>query len=245
MNEHNPNIAAELIKLAATSDTGAVRITGPPAGAIYLRTGCITYAESARTPSLANAASSRPALAPNSELAQLTHLTEATVDAAVDLLTDRSTCARFCPGVAAPVRTTLALPVKDLLAEVARRCRLLSQLQGLTADTALTTNPHLASERVQLSAPDWAVLLRVRGGATPRELALALRRSVFSTTTDVYRLMALGLVRAEAPRPASDGAGPPASRQVAATFIRALSDQKGASAMPNPRLARPSRQAGA
>jgi hypothetical protein len=45
-----------------------------------------------------------------------------------------------------------------------------------------------------VSASQWALLVRTGGGSTPRALALGLGRSVFGTTIEVYRLLALGML---------------------------------------------------
>ncbi|HUJ06775.1 MAG TPA: hypothetical protein VLX31_11765, partial [Streptosporangiaceae bacterium] len=57
------------------------------------------------------------------------------------------------------------------------------------------------SERIQVSASQWALLSRVNRGTTPRDLAWELGRSVFGTTTDAHRLILLGLLSADS-RPA-------------------------------------------
>jgi hypothetical protein len=71
----------------------------------------------------------------------------------------------------------------------------------------------MAESALQVSALQWALLLRVRGGATPRRLAMELRRSVFGTTLEVHRLVKLGLLR-----------GPGGAQPL--SFIRAVTDER-------------------
>jgi hypothetical protein len=264
VNDYNKHIATRLARLAATSSTGLLPITGPAAGGVYFRDGRIVYAESARTlppaqapaePELAPAPlapAKRPATTARAtatvagdasqsppQLAAIVEVGEATIDAALDLLSSRSTCARFRPAKVPPVGSTLSIPVDDLLAEVMRRRRLLKQMATVTADTAVARTTKLAAQRVQVSALDWALLIRVRTGTTPRDLAWKLRRSVFATTTDVHRLVGLGLLSVGDPHGRSKFVALPQAMRLASaggqptavSFIQALSDQKGGTAM--------------
>lgn len=87
--------------------------------------------------------------------------------------------------------------VDELLAEIGRRQRLMKQISAvLTPDTVISRNPHLRSDSVRISAGQWALLIRVTHGSTPRNLAFDLGRSVFCTVTDVYRLLVLRLLMA-------------------------------------------------
>jgi hypothetical protein len=98
----------------------------------------------------------------------------------------------------------------------------------LTADTALARNPHIHPESIRVSAWQWSLLIRVRHGTTPRDLAWDLSRSVFGTTAEVYRLLARRLL-AVAGDPA-DPAGhrvPPRASLAAMSFVRAVSVEKG------------------
>jgi hypothetical protein len=266
VNDYNKHIATRLARLAASSSTGFLPITGPAAGGVYFRDGRIVYAESARTlppaePALAPAplAPAPPAPAPLApakrpattaavdgdvsqpppQFAAIVEVGESTIDAALDLLSSRSTCARFRPARVPPVGSTLSIAVDDLLAEVMRRRRLLKQMATVTADTAVARTTKLAAQRVQVSALDWALLIRVRTGTTPRDLARELRRSVFATTTDVHRLIGLGLLSVGDPHGRSKLVTLPHAMRLASvqaqpatvSFIQALSDQKGGTAM--------------
>jgi hypothetical protein len=187
LNDYNQQIAARLSRLAATNCTGALPISGYSSGAIYLLDGCVVGAESSRTPTAAGLSGAR--------LTQVVTVAESAIDAALDLLSSRSTCSRFRPAKVRPGAETISISVAELLAEVTRRRRLLQQMIGISADLALTLSPELPGGRVQLTAAEWALVIRIRPRATPRELAWALRRSVFGTTVDVHRLMLLGLLR--------------------------------------------------
>jgi hypothetical protein len=260
VNDYNKHIATRLARLAASSSTGLLPITGPAAGGVYFRDGRIVYAESARTLPLAQppaepalapaplAPAKRPATTatvdgdvsqPPPQLAAIVEVGESTIDAALDLLSSRSTCARFRPARVPPVGSTLSIAVDDLLAEVTRRRRLLKQMATVTADTAVARTTKLAAQRVQVSALDWALLIRVRTGTTSRDLARELRRSVFATTTDVHRLIGLGLLSVGDPHGRSKLVTLPHAMRLASvqaqpatvSFIQALSDQKGGTAM--------------
>jgi hypothetical protein len=83
-----------------------------------------------------------------------------------------------------------------------------------------------------VSAPQWALLVRVGDGTTPRTLAMALGRSVFGTTIEVGRLLALGLLVVPGHAGAIAGLGAPAPAPgprpaEVLSFLRALSDPGG------------------
>jgi len=108
---------------------------------------------------------------------------------------------------------------------VARRQRVLGQLSVvLTADTALARNPHIRPRAIRVSALQWVLLIRVRHGSTPRDLAWDLSRSVFGTTVEAYRLLARRLLSVAGPRPDSAGEAPGLA---AMSFVRAVSVEKG------------------
>lgn len=197
MSEYNQQIAARLARLAATGSTGALPISGYSSGAIYLLDGRVIGAESSRIPAATGLGGAHPAGADpaGAHLSQAAAIAEATVDAVLDLLSSRSTCSRFRPARVPADTETIRISVADLLSEVIRRRRLLQQMASISADLALVRSPELPGGRVQLTAAEWALLIRVRPRSTPRELAWALRRSVFGTTVDVHRLVLLGLLR--------------------------------------------------
>jgi hypothetical protein len=221
---HADGVTARLRKLAAAGSTGVLPVSGASDGAIYLLDGQVAFAESRRTPGPARAAAPGGPL-PLSRIARLLAVTEPTVDAALDLLAGEPRCARFRPARARPGSLPggvppARLPVDALLTEVARRQRLLAQVAGvITADTAVARNPRLACSAVRVSAAQWALLIRVGPGSTPRALAWELDRSVFSTTADMYRLLILRLLSAGGDSPARGPAG--------LSFVRASSDRNG------------------
>lgn len=245
MDGYRNLIAGRLRRLAATGSTGTLPFSGHCDGAIHFRDGQVVYAESTHTPGArldpAGGAPplARPALAglpPLRGLAAILAVTEPTVDAALELISAESRCARFRPARVPAAEPSCGIPVDALLAEVTRRQRLLAQLSAVvTADTAVARNPELSSPGVQVSARQWAVLIRVRPGTTPRALAWELRRSVFSTTAEVYRLLVLRLLsaaghpaRAAAAEPGPAGGHAPAL----ISFIRAVPREPGSTRRP-------------
>jgi hypothetical protein len=218
-------IAARLRKLAAAGSTGMLPVSGPAEGALILRGGAVVFAESSRTPprraadlaalGLAPGEASpspgseivpRGAAPPIGRVAGLLAVTEPTIDAATELLSSKSRYAKFRRlDVAVPVPSP-PIPVAALLAEVDRRHRVLSQLTDvLTADTPVVRNVSLAWPRLQVSAPQWALVVSMSDGMTPRAVAMELGRSVFATTIEVYRLIELGLLAVPGRGPALAG----------------------------------------
>jgi hypothetical protein len=218
-------IVARLRRLAATTSTGALPFTGYGEGDIFFREGRIVYAQSSRTPARRAGGLMALGLAPSAlndeaasgalvNLAAVLSATEATVDAASELLASESRYAKFRPGEAPSAIEVCDLALDALLEEIDRRHRVLRQLfPGLTPDTIVARAPDMAESALQVSALQWALLLRVRGGATPRRLAMELRRSVFGTTLEVHRLVKLGLLR-----------GPGGAQPL--SFIRAVTDER-------------------
>jgi len=110
--------------------------------------------------------------------------------------------------------------VPDLLREVDRRQRVLRQLAPvISADTPVARRARVAWPRLQVLPRQWALVVRVGDGATPRGLALELGGSVFATTIEVYRLVVLGLLAVPG-QPAA--AGEPAAVM---SFMRALPER--------------------
>jgi hypothetical protein len=240
-------IAARLRKLAAEGSTGMLPLSGHGDGAIYFRRGQVVYAESSRTPSPrrrevglaalglaadngSGAAAGREPAAdpPLDRLMGLLTLAEPTIDAITDLVSSESRYAKFRSSDAPPVAQTVPLSMELVLAEVDRRRHLLQQLAAVvTADTGIARHAPRDSPRFQVSAAQWALLVRAGEETTPRALALALGRSVFGTTIEVYRLLALGLLAVPGQPPGLVG-GPAARRPgEVMSFMRALSDDGG------------------
>jgi hypothetical protein len=232
-----------LRKLAAAQSTGTLPFSGRTHGAIHFRDGLVSAAESSGTlagtpPSHLDADSVRtggpalrPALRPAQDLlAGLTRV-EPTVDAVMDLLSAESAMSRFRSARSHGRPDSISLQVEALLSELSRRRHLVRQMAGLvTADTPVSRTPRLRSPRTQVSALQWALLVRAGADTTPRALACELGRSVFGTTTEIYRMVALGLMLvadqpAGAERLASVGSlarGP-----LTISFIRAVTDKEG------------------
>ncbi len=223
-------IAARLRRLAAAGRTGMLPFTGDSDGAIYFSGGRVVFAESARTPASARRPGARPR-GPGSAAVAALAAAEPIADATLDLLASQSSPARFRSAKMPAAGLADGFSVTSLLAEAARRQRILGQLAGIVqADTIIVRNPRLARQQVQVSAPQWAVLIRVRDGSTARTLAWDLGRSVFGMTIDVYRLLALGLLSA-AECPARPGTRPPREPpgrgRLAMSFLLAVSARDG------------------
>jgi hypothetical protein len=233
-------VSARLGKLAAAGSSGTLPLTGTSEGVIHLRDGQVTGAESSGTPGPGTGLAGRPLTSVQTAgnraqpasplcdpaLAAALTLLEPTVDAVLDLIVSQASCARFRAVKGQAAEPALALPVTALLTEVARRQRLLHQMaRAVTADTVVTRNARIQAPRFQVTAHQWALLIRTGTPITPRALAFELGRSVFGTTAEVHRLMALRLLSAaDYPgqrSPDLDG-GP-----MAVSFIRAVSDEKG------------------
>jgi hypothetical protein len=244
-------IAARLRKLAAARSTGTLPFTGDNDGAIYFRDGKVVFAESKRTPGLATRPATPPATrpptpegsdpappgggpaagngvstSPSGQLSALLAVAEPTVDAALELLSSESRYVKFRPARALPFSPAFSLPLEWLLAEVVRRQQLLKQLSAvLTPDTTVVRNPQMSAPGVQVSTRQWALLIRVKDGTTPRDLAWELSRSVFGTTAEVFRLLVLRLLSVTGyPTPGtSPGASPlTAASPALLSFIRAV-----------------------
>jgi hypothetical protein len=239
-------IAARLRKLAADGCTGILPISGHGDGAIFFRGGQVVYAESSRTPGpprrdvglaalglVPTEVSARPnghtsglepaGVPPLDRLAGLLALTEPTIDAVTELVCSESRYAKFRPSDLPPVPLVSPLSMETVLVEVERRHQVLRQLAPVvTADTPIARHAPRDSPRFQVSAPQWALLVRAGDGTTPRTLAMALRRSVFGTTIEVCRLLALGLLAVPG-HPPELVAGRPRAAEVM-SFMRAVTD---------------------
>jgi hypothetical protein len=228
-DDYGSLVAARLRKLAAAGGTGMLPFSGAGDGAIYFRDGSVVLARSTRTPAPASPGSiAAGAGGPGADGTPFTRLTatlavaEPTIDATVELLASESRVAKFRSAKTPVSAAGPGIDVEDLLTEVARRQRILHQLAPvITADTVVARNPHLNSPDIGVLAPQWALLIRVRDGSTPRALAWELSRSVFGTTLEVYRLLALRLLSSAGHRPQQGGQEPrygPATM----SFVRAV-----------------------
>ncbi len=214
-------VASRLGKLAETGRTGALCLTGESGGVIYLREGAVVAAESRRTPGLA-ARIGQAAMATGHRTVgpfeRSWIATEATIDAAMELMSAKPRHLRFRGPEEEPVPAGTGMPVPKLMTEVSRRHEILQQLAAeLSPDTQVARNLRLQSRAVRVSDGQWAILLQLGRPASPRGLALELGQSVFGTTMEVYRMTVMGLLSpADAPdRPAG------ADRRPALSFIRA------------------------
>jgi hypothetical protein len=118
------------------------------------------------------------------------------------------------------------MAVPDLLREVDRRQRLLRQLAPVVgADTPVTRSAQVAWPRLQVLPRQWALVVRVGNGATPRGLALELGGSVFATTIEVYRLLALGLLTVPGQAVQAGDPVPAGEASAVMSFMRAVPER--------------------
>ena len=214
-------VAIRLGKLAEAGQTGSLHLSGDSGGVIYVSEGDIVAADSRRTPSLADTIGTEKA----GSLARGWLATEATIDAAMELMSARPRHVRFTePGEEPDLPGIPGLPLTALMAEVTRRHKLLEQIAAvLTPDTAVARNLRLRSRAVRVSDGQWAILLQLGQPVTPRALALGLGQSVFGMTIEVYRMVIMGLVSVvDAMARAADPAGETSRGRSTLSFIRAL-----------------------
>jgi hypothetical protein len=153
-------------------------------------------------------------------------ITELTIDAATDLLSSESRYAKFRQFDVPFQAHVRPIPVAILLTEVERRHRVLRQLADVvTADTRVVRNGSPGWPRLQVSRPQWALVMGIGDGRTPRSLAMELGRSVFATTIEIYRLILLGLLAV----PGSPAAGAARPGEVM-SFTRAIHNGRGSDA---------------
>ena len=226
-DDYDSLLAARFGKLAAAGSTGMLPFGGAGDGAIYFRDGDIVFARSTRTPGPPD--SSAVGETPYTRLAAALAMAEPTVDATAELVISQSRFTKFRSARTPVSDAAPGLGVEGLLAEVARRRRILSQLAPvLTTDSTVARISHLRTPDIRVSALQWALLIRVRDGSTPRSLAWELGRSVFGTTLEIYRLLALRLLSSDGQRAHRNGRdadyGP-----ATMSFVRAVSSEKGSS----------------
>jgi hypothetical protein len=166
---------------------------------------------------------------------------EPTIDAVLDLVLSQSAIGRFRTGKGRSGPELISLPTDSLVTEIARRLHLVRQMAAVvTADTTVSRIPRLHADRIQVSALQWALLIRAGSATTPRTLACALGRSVFGTTAEVYQLLAQHLLLAAdqvdgAPDlKQRDALGPPEPCPGGISFLQAVPCEKGDNGMPKP-----------
>ncbi len=226
-------LIVRLGKLAESGQTGVLRVSGAVGGAFYLSEGDVLYAESKRTPEPSKwlvPPGGHPGEADAARsLAWTFAVREATVDAALELLSGGSRHSprhRFKELESPPGDRSSGMSFAALHAEVTRRQEIVKQLSGsVTADTTVVRNPRIEAPGLQVSALQWALLIRMGDGSTPRDLAWELDHSVFGTTVEVFRLISLrllsvaGLAASETPRAAD---APSGRRHDTMSFLRAV-----------------------
>ena len=216
-------VAIRLGKLAEAGRTGSLHLSGDSGGVIYVSEGDIVAADSRRTPSLAD----RTGTEKTGSFERSWLATEATIDAAMELMSARPRHVRFREPEeeAGPdLPSSPGMPLTALMTEVTRRHNLLEQIAAvLTPDTAVARNLRLRSRAVHVSDGQWAILLQLGQPVTPRALALGLGQSVFGMTIEIYRMVIMGLVSVvDASARAADPAGQASRGRSTLSFIRAL-----------------------
>ena len=222
-DDYDSLLAARFRKLAVAGSTGVLPFSGAGDGAVYFRDGEIIFARSTRTPGPPDGTAAGET--PYTRLAGALAMAEPTIDATAELLISESRFTKFRSARTPVSDTAPGLGVEGLLAEVARRRRILAQLAPVvTADSTVARIPQLRTPDIRVSTLQWALLIRVRDGSTPRSLAWELGRSVFGTTLEIYRLLALRLVSSAGQRGHRNGRDPefgPATM----SFVRAVSPE--------------------
>jgi hypothetical protein len=189
-------VIVQLGRLALERRSGALRIPGGSGGTIHLYLGGVACAESRNTPDVASrlARWRDPGERLPSALERDWVIREATIDAALDMLTSARRSGRFTADREPVLDRLGTMTVAELLAEVNRRQELIRQLPtALTADTLVARNPRFSARGVHISAGQWALLVRMNVPVTPRRLAGECGRSVFTTTLEVFRLITVDL----------------------------------------------------
>ena len=192
-------VTGRLRRIAAARSTGMLPFSGRSDGSIYFRDGKVALAESTRTPGPAAHDPPAPDQPPLNKITAILAIAEPTVDAALELLSVQSRCAKFRPSKVPDTGPASDISLDALLAEVARRQRVLGHCPSCSAPNRISAQPHIRPDSIRVSAVQWALLIRVRHGSTPRDLAWDLSRSVFGTTIEVYRLLARHLLSWPAP----------------------------------------------
>ena len=159
-------------------------LSGHGDGAIFFRGGQVVYAESTRTPTPVRRSVGLAALglvaadaSPASHGAELVAmpsldrlfgmlaLTEPTIDAITELLSNESRYAKFRPSDYPVAGQTSPLSIEAVLTEVERRRQVLRQLAPVvTADSPVVRFAPRDPPRFQVSASQWALLVRTGGG---------------------------------------------------------------------------------
>jgi hypothetical protein len=162
-------VTGRLRRIAATRGTGMLPFSGRSEGSIYFRDGKVAFAESTRTPGPAPHEPSAPDQPPLHKITAILAIAEPTVDAALELLSVQSRFAKFRPSKIPDTGPVSDISLDALLAEVARRQRVLGQLSVvLSADTALARNPHIRPDTVHLPGPRTAEGQPGTGPAQPQ-----------------------------------------------------------------------------
>ena len=221
--------ALGLVPVDARPAPNGARLAAPNGASAPAPNGAPMAAPNGHQATAANGAELVPAPSLD-RLVGMLALTEPTIDAITELLSNESRYAKFRPSHYPPVGQASPLPIETVLHEVERRRQVLRQLApDVTADSPVLRFAPRDPPSFQVSAAQWALLVAVGDGSTPRTLAMALGRSVFGTTIEVYRLLSLGMLVVPGHAAAITSGQPAAGRRPAEvmSFVRALCDAGG------------------
>ena len=199
-------IEARLRKLAATASTGMLPLSGHGDGAIFFRGGQVVYAESTRTPTPVRRSGGLAALG-------LVATEAGPPSNGAELVAVPSLDRLF--GMLALTEPTIDA-VTELLSSESRYAK----FRHAEVVPAGQGRP-LAVE---------TLLVRTADGSTPRTLAMTLGRSVFGTTIEIYRLLALGMLVVPGRAQAITSDQPAQRPAEVMSFVRALSNAGGGDA---------------
>jgi hypothetical protein len=193
-------VTGRLRRIAAARSTGMLPFSGRSDGSIYFRDGKVAFAESTRTPGPAPHDPPAPDQLPLNKITAILAIAEPTVDAALELLSVQSRCAKFRPSKIPDIGPVSDISLDALLTEVARRQRVLGQRSvALSTDTALARNPHIRPDTIahatahcsRLSTAEAAPRSRSRTGVVRATLKRAIRSAFLITsasTKSTHRL---------------------------------------------------------
>lgn len=210
-----------LTQLAAAEATGVLHVGGEPGGAVHLREGLVTHADSPSAPGIGALLTTSGRLTGDTWRSALTaagpggkvghwlvaqgHLTRgelelcalaAVYDAAYFALTAPTAALRFDEDSEPWNGAEVSVDAAALLRETTRRRRLLDEIHPVSDvdGVPVAPAPKAPVPRVALTALQWEILAHADGERTPTDLARILGRAGFAVLQEVRRLAANGLL---------------------------------------------------
>ncbi|MGW5318548.1 DUF4388 domain-containing protein [Nocardia thailandica] len=197
---HSTDITREVVGFLAGScagrHTGVLRVTGEPGGEFHLRAGRIVAVRTPGAPGVADLLDALDA-APGAARLRLLHMSAA-VDGAFAVAAGWIDECRWYDGAPGPGDPDGFEP-EWLLGEARRRLQALMQAGMSPHRNVLTLTA--AGERLlrdRADDPRAALLARVDGARSCRDLAFALGRSVYAVSVEVARMLGDGLLAVRA-----------------------------------------------